>query len=117
MKYQHRIIATLVAAAISLLGLVTVPAQSAEQSHSAHQVADAPRTPTTNATTANPFAKEARVDVETQSPPGVVGKNWPEPVEDSQRFGFLLVDQLEYRIKSGADDTARWDVQGWFGGD
>ena len=117
MKYQPFITATFIVAAVSLLGLVTVPAQSAEQSHSAHQVADAPRTPTTNATTANPFAKEARVDVETQSPPGVVGKNWPEPVEDSQRFGFLLVDQLEYRIKSGADDTARWDVQGWYGGD
>ena len=117
MKYQRRITTTLVTAAISLLGFVSVPAQPAEQPHSAHQGADSPRTPTTNATSANPFAKEARVDTETQSPPGVVGKNWPEPVEDSQRFGFLLFDQLEYRMKSGADDTARWDVQGWYGGD
>ena len=117
MKYQRRITTTLVTAAISLLGFVSVPAQPAEQPHSAHQGADSPRTPTTNATSANPFAKEARVDAETQSPPGVVGKNWPEPVEDSQRFGFLLFDQLEYRMKSGADDTARWDVQGWYGGD
>jgi len=116
-KYQHRIIATLVAAAISLLGLVSVPVQAAEQAAPAHQGAHGKPTPTANAPAANPFAKEARVDAETQSPPGVVGKNWPEPVEDSQRFGFLLVDQLEYRMKSGADDTARWDVQGWYGGD
>ena len=58
-----------------------------------------------------------RVDAETQSPPGTVGKNWPEPIEDSMRFGFLLFDQLEYRMKNGADDTVRWDVQGWYGGD
>ena len=56
-------------------------------------------------------------DGDTQSPPGTVGKNWPQPVEDRQRFGYLLVDQLEYRTKSGADDTARWDVVGWYGGD
>lgn len=56
-------------------------------------------------------------DVNTQSPPGTVGMNWPRPVEDSQRYGFLLVDQLEYRVKNAADDTARWDVQGWYGGD
>jgi copper resistance protein B len=56
-------------------------------------------------------------DADTQSPPGTVGMNWPQPVEDSQRYGFLLVDQLEYRVKDAADDTARWDVQGWYGGD
>lgn len=56
-------------------------------------------------------------DANTQSPPGTVGMNWPQPVEDSQRYGFLLVDQLEYRLKNAADDTARWDVQGWYGGD
>ena len=117
MKYQHRITTIIVAAAMSLLGLLACRVQAAEQPHSAHQVADAPRTQTTNAPPANPFAKEARVDAETQSPPGVVGKNWPEPVEDSQRFGFLLFDQLEYRVNSSAADTFRWDVVGWYGGD
>ena len=82
MKYQPFIAATFIVAAVSVPGLVTVQVQSAEQPHSAHQAADAPRTPTTNAPAANPFAKEARIDAETQSPPGVVGKNWPEPVED-----------------------------------
>lgn len=61
-------------------------------------------------------AMNDRVDAETQSPPGIVGKNWPEPIEDRQRFGYLLVDQLEYRMKEGAD-TMRWDVAGWYGGD
>ena len=119
MKNHNRIITTFIVAAVSLPGLVTVQVRAAEQAHSAHQTADAPRTPTTNAPAAiaNPFAKEARVDAETQSPPGVVGKNWPEPIEDSKRFGFLLVDQLEYRVNDSAADTLRWDAVGWYGGD
>ena len=117
MNYQPFITTTFIVAAVSLPGLVTVQVQSAEHPHSAHQAADAPRTPTTNAPATNPFAKEARIDAETHSPPGVVGKNWPEPIEDSKRFGFLLVDQLEYRINSSAADTFRWDVVGWYGGD
>lgn len=56
-------------------------------------------------------------DAETQSPPGTVGKNWPEPIEDNLRFGYLLVDQLEYRLKDAAGDTMRWDAVGWYGGD
>jgi copper resistance protein B len=55
-------------------------------------------------------------DADTQSPPGTVGKDWPKPVEDTQRFGYLLVDQLEYRLQEGAN-TMRWDVTGWYGGD
>ena len=57
-----------------------------------------------------------RVDAETQSPPGTVGKNWPQPVEDSQWFGSLLVDELEYQMRQG-DDAMRWDATGWYGGD
>ncbi|HWQ94711.1 MAG TPA: copper resistance protein B [Gammaproteobacteria bacterium] len=41
---------------------------------------------------------------------------WPEPVEDRQTFSSLLVDQLEYRNKRGAD-TLEWDAQAWIGGD
>lgn len=31
-------------------------------------------------------------------------------------FGFLLVDQLEYRLHEGHDQF-RWDSEGWYGGD
>ena len=41
---------------------------------------------------------------------------WPEPVSDSERFGFLLVDNLEWRGGDGPNGL-RWDVQGWYGGD
>lgn len=116
MKYQHRITITLVAA-ISLLGLLAYRVQAAEQSHSAHQLADAPQTSTTNAATANPFAKEARVDADTQSPPGVVGKHWPQPVEDSQIYHMALFDLLEYRAYNAGPPTLAWDFTGWLGGD
>ena len=57
-----------------------------------------------------------RVDAETQSPPGVVGKNWPEPVEDHMRFRSLLVNQLEYQVGDIANSVG-WDATGWYGGD
>jgi copper resistance protein B len=71
--------------------------------------------PATAQTTNFPSMNE-RVDAETQSPPGTVGKNWPKPVEDSQWFGSLLVDELEYQMWKG-DDTVRWDTTGCYGGD
>jgi copper resistance protein B len=104
-------------AAVSMIGVFAATAQTAGQPHSVHQGANSIQTPTTQVAVANPFTLQARVDAETQSPPGVVGKDWPQPIEDSQRFGFLLIDQLEYRIKNNADNTARWDAQGWYGGD
>ena len=64
----------------------------------------------------NSVAQAGRVDARTQSPPGVVGENWPAPVEDRQRFGSVLFDQIEYRLQNGAD-IARWDITGWYGGD
>ena len=42
--------------------------------------------------------------------------DWPEPVEDSQIFSFLLIDQLEYQMKDG-DDSLYWDAEGWIGTD
>ncbi|MGI8965091.1 MAG: copper resistance protein B [Limisphaerales bacterium] len=117
MKYQQRIITSLVAITASLLGLVTIPIQAAEPPHSAHQAADAPRTSATNAPPANPFAKEARVDAETQSTPGIVGKDWSEPVEDSQVNHLALFDLLEYRAYSAGSPTMTWDFVGWLGGD
>ena len=65
---------------------------------------------------ANPAGYEP-ASVEAQAPPATLGKGWPSPIEDSEKFSYLLVDQLEYRMKRDATDTARWDVQGWYGGD
>ena len=97
MNYQPFITTTFIVAALCQLDLVAVLVQAAEQPPSAHQGADSPRTPTTNGISVHPFAKGARVDADTQSPPGVVGKNWPEPVEDSQIYHMALFDLLEYR--------------------
>ena len=117
MKHHRCILTSLVAIIINLLGLATVPVHAADQPHSAHQVAEAPGTPTTNAPSANPFVKEARVDAETQSPPGVVGKKWPVPVEDSQIYHMALFDLLEYRAYNAGSPTMTWDFTGWLGGD
>ena len=117
MKHSPPITTTIVAAAISLLGLFTVPVQAAEEPHAGHQGADTPRTLTTNAPPANPFAKEARVDAATQSPPGVVGKNWPKPVEDSQIYHMALFELLEYRAYRAKAPAMVWDFVGWLGGD
>lgn len=107
---------TFAAAAVSLLGLPTVATRAAAQPAPVHQGTHGQPTPGTTAAIANVPAMDDGADAETQSPPGAVGKSWPEPVEDSPRFGYLLVDQLEYRMKAGAD-TMRWDAVGWYGGD
>ena len=117
MKNHHHIITTFIVAAVSLFGLLACRVQAAEPPHSAHQSADSPQAPSTNTATANPFAKEARVDAETQSPPGVVGKNWPHPVEDSQIYHMALFDLLEYRAYNAGSPTMTWDFVGWLGGD
>lgn len=117
MKNYPCIITSLVTIAGSLFGLVTVPVHAADEPHSAHRIAEAPGIPTTNAPAANPFAKEARVEAETQSPPGIVGKNWPQPVEDSQIYHMALFDLLEYRAYNAGPPTLTWDFVGWLGGD
>jgi copper resistance protein B len=114
-KKQTYIPTTLATAAISLLGLFASSAQTAESPHSAHS-GGVKGTATVKVGVTNELSLE-RVSPETQSPPGTVGKNWPKPIEDSQPFGYLLVDQLEFRLKSGTADTARWDITGWYGGD
>ncbi|MCK5943572.1 MAG: copper resistance protein B [Planctomycetes bacterium] len=43
--------------------------------------------------------------------------DWPAPVHDAQRFTFLRAEQLEYRLRDGAPDIARWEAQGWHGTD
>lgn len=116
MKHYPCITTTFVIAAVSLLGLFAFSIRAAAQTAPVHQGTLGEPTSEKAATVAKAPAMDDRVDAETQSPPKTVGKNWPKPVEDSQRFGYLLVDQLEYRMKEGAD-TMRWDVVGWYGGD
>tara|TARA_R110002072_G_scaffold141664_3_gene286926 strand:- start:28536 stop:29414 length:879 start_codon:yes stop_codon:yes gene_type:complete len=42
---------------------------------------------------------------------------WPAPVHDDQSFTFLRAEQLEFRVRDGGPDVARWEAQGWHGGD
>lgn len=42
--------------------------------------------------------------------------DWPSPVDDMERFTFVLADVLEYRPR-GSDRDFRWDIEGWHGGD
>lgn len=115
---RHRCITTIFAiAAVSRIGFFAFSIRASGQTSPAHQGTHGKPESEKAAAVSTVSAMNDRVDVVTQSPPGVVGKGWPEPIEDSMRFGFLLFDQLEYRMKDGADDTLRWDVQGWYGGD
>lgn len=43
-------------------------------------------------------------------------EDWPSPVDDTQVFWLLLIDQLEYRGNEGSD-TFNWDALSWVGGD
>lgn len=51
-----------------------------------------------------------------QDPFPLPPKEWPKPITDTDRFGFLLLDRFEYRAQRGKD-LAMWDAQGWVGGD
>ena len=44
-------------------------------------------------------------------------KDFPEPVADSERYGSILFDVLEFRPGRGGDSAFRWDIEGWYGGD
>lgn len=43
-------------------------------------------------------------------------KSWPSPVNDEQKFTYILADVLEYQPKPN-DSGYRWDVEGWRGGE
>ena len=116
MKHYLCITTTFATATVSLLGLLAFSIGATAQPAPAHQGTHGKPTSEKAAVVTNSPAMNDRVDAETQSPPGTIGKNWPEPVEDSMRFGYLLVDQLEYQVWKG-DDTFRWDATGWYGGD
>ncbi len=45
---------------------------------------------------------------------------WPSPVNDTETRTMVLVDVLEYRLKTGnagSHSDYRWDIEGWYGGD
>lgn len=46
----------------------------------------------------------------------VAKADWPSPVMDSENFGLLLFDLLEYK-SAGTDSSVNWDIVGWRGGD
>ena len=106
----------IVATTSSLFGLLALVSLAVAQAQPAHpNMSDQRTSELADKDVATSEATNARADVETQSPPGVIGSNWPKPVED-QPFGYLLFDQFEYRMKDDAD-TVRWDAVGWYGGD
>ena len=43
-------------------------------------------------------------------------KSWPSPVNDEQKFTYILADVLEYQPKPD-DNAYRWDIEGWRGGE
>jgi copper resistance protein B len=46
------------------------------------------------------------------------GKDFPEPVADSERYGSTLVDVLEFRPgRTAGESDFRWDMEGSYGGD
>jgi copper resistance protein B len=115
-KHYPSITTTFATAAVSLLGLFAFSVRAAAQTAPAHQGTHGEPSSEKAAAVAEVPATNDLVTAERQLPPGSVGINWPKPVEDSMRFGGLLVDQLEYQMWKG-DDTFRWDATGWYGGD
>ena len=43
-------------------------------------------------------------------------QDWPLPVHDSEVFGQILFDRMEYQ-RDGSDEIALWDAQAWAGKD
>ena len=116
MKYVPCLPIAFAIAVVSLVGLFVFSDPATAQPDPTHQ--DPHGTSTAqNAAVAEHSAVPERASVETQALPETLGTDWPAPIEDRQQFGYLLVDQLEYRMKNSADDSVRWDAVGWYGGD
>jgi len=62
----------------------------------------------------DPVSGDPQRPVDEQQVPG---SDWPSPVHDNQPFTFLRAEQLELRVRDGAPNISRWDVQGWYGRD
>ena len=116
MKYLPGLTIAFATAAVSVVGFSAFSNRAAAQTDLVHQGPHGPST-LENAAVAENSAAPERASVDAQASPEALGNDWPAPIEDSQHFGYLLVDQLEYRMKSSADDSVRWDAVGWYGGD
>ena len=116
MKYVPCLTITFFTAAVSVVGLSAFLIRATAQTNPVHQGLHGTLTAKNADVTDNPAGYEP-ASVETQVPPATLAKGRPGPIEDSQKFSYLLVDELEYRMKRDATDIARWDVQGWYGGD
>ena len=116
MKYLACLTIAVATAAVSVVGLSALSIGADAQAAPVHQNPHGTSTAESAVVAENP-AVYGRASVDAQAPPEALGNDWPAPIEDSQYFGYLLVDQLEYRTKRGADDSMRWDAVGWYGGD
>ena len=80
-------------------------------------------TPNTAVLAAGPFTQEVQEEpaaygssqaaLQLQEPQ----EDWSAPVHDAQNFTLLRAEQLEYRARRDAPNVARWEAQGWHGGD
>lgn len=41
--------------------------------------------------------------------------HFPDPIPDDEIHGFLLFEQLEYRVQEDGPDALGWEAQGWVG--
>ena len=121
-----------------LLGLIAQPvagAQAQAQGHAQHgppppssQTPSAPPTHSTTPHGAQPPKLESAEPAQAHPAAPVQGRGagtlpdfsdraeWPSPIADTMRTGFLLFDLFEFRVGEGSD-AIRWDVLGWYGGD
>jgi copper resistance protein B len=73
----------------------------------------APRAQSLPRKAVEPESRINRTPVAVQDPRAT----WAPPVHDDQLFTFLRAEQLEYRARDHGPDVARWEAQGWYGGD
>lgn len=76
---------------------------------------DAPSVPATQTQAAIP--EQSKEGTRTTTLPNLSEHPaWPSPVDDSEKYTYVLFDLLEYQRTRGVD-VLRWDASGWRGGD
>ena len=69
------------------------------------------------ATTLGPAWAAPHSDSSTASQANVsINLDWPSPVSDSETYGYLLLERLEYN-PNATSGAIQWDLAGWRGGD